>query len=161
MRGLMKTVLCTGLAVAMALTAGSVEAAKEKKKPDGSANPVFAIPKEITLTAEQQTKLDAITKEEGPKVAELTEKLDAVLTAEQKTARKEAAAKAKADGKKGKDAAAAVEEALKLTDEQKKQRAEVQPEMAKLQASIKEKIHGLLTDEQKAHYKLPKAKKSK
>jgi len=161
MRGLMKTVLCTGLAVAMALTAGSAEAAKEKKKPDGSANPVFAIPKEITLTAEQQTKLDAIKKEEGPKVAELTEKLDAVLTAEQKTARKEAAAKAKADGKKGKDAATAVEEALKLTDEQKKQRAEVQPEMAKLQASIKEKIHGLLTDEQKAHYKLPKAKKSK
>ena len=116
MRGLMKTVLCTGLAVAMALTAGSVEAAKENKKPDGSANPVFTIPKEITLTAEQQTKLDEIKKEEGPKVAELTEKLDAVLTAEQKTARKEAAAKAKADGKKGKDAATAVEEALYLSN---------------------------------------------
>ena len=61
----------------------------------------------------------------------------------------------------GKDLQATVEEALKLTDDQKKQRAEVQPELTKLTLSIKEQIHGLLTDEQKTHYKLPKAKKSK
>ena len=161
MRGLMRNILCAGIVVALALTAGTAEAAKEKKKPNGAANPAFAIPKEITLTADQQTKLDAIKKEEGPKLVALTEKLDAVLTEEQKTARKEAAAKAKADGKKGKDASAAVDEALKLTDEQKKQRAEIQPQVAKLQLTIKEQIHGLLTDEQKAHYKLPKAKKAK
>ena len=162
MRGLMRTVLSAGLIVALALSAGTAEAAKEKKKKgDGAANPVFTLPKEITLTPEQQTKLDEIKKDQGPKIAELTAKLDELLTAEQKTARKEAVAKARADGKKGKEAATAVDEALKLTDEQKKQRGEVQPELTKLQGAIKEKIHGLLTDDQKTHYKLPKARKAK
>lgn len=160
MSGLLRTVLTASLVAALALTTGTAHAQKEKKKP-GAANPAFAIPKEITLTAEQQTKLDAIKKEEGPKLAELAAKLDGILTDEQKATRKEAAAKAKADGKKGKEANAAVEEALKLTDDQKKARAEIQPAMAKLQRSIKEQIHALLTDEQKEHYKLPKAKKAK
>ena len=166
MRGLVRTLLCAGLVVAVALSAGMAEAAKDKEKgkkkgAKGAANAVFAIPKEITLTAEQQTKLDEIKNEQGPKIADMTQKLDSVLTDEQKAARKEAAAKAKADGKKGKEAATAVDEALKLTDDQKKQRSELQPELAKLQSSIKEQIHGLLTDEQKTHYKLPKPKKAK
>jgi Spy/CpxP family protein refolding chaperone len=166
MRSLLRAMLSVGLMVAVVLSANAAEAAKEgkgKKKnaADGSGNSVFAIPKEITLTAEQQTKLDEIKKEQGPKIAELTQKLDGLLTDEQKAARKEAAAKAKADGKKGKEATAAIDEALKLTDDQKKQRAELQPELATLQRSIKEQIHGILTDEQKAHYKVPKAKKAK
>lgn len=159
MQGLVRTLLTAGLMITVALSSGVAHAQKGKKA--GNNNPAFAIPKEITLTAEQQTKLDEIKKEQGPKLAELTKKLDSVLTDEQKAARKEAMAKAKADGKKGKEAAAAVDEALKLTDEQKKQRAEIQPELAKLQLSVKEQIHGLLTDEQKTHYKLPKAKKAK
>jgi Skp family chaperone for outer membrane proteins len=156
-------ILCLGMIVAITATANVADAAKEAKgkKANGQANPVFAIPKEITLTAEQQTKVDEIKKEQGPKVAELTTKLDAVLTAEQKSARKEATAKNKADGKKGKEAKAAVDEAMKLTDEQKKQQSELQPEFTKLQQSIKEQINGLLTDEQKTHYKVPKAKKAK
>lgn len=163
MQGFVRTAFSTGLMVAIALSAGSADAAKEKgkKNADGANNPVFTLPKEITLTAEQQTKLDEIKKDQGPKIGDLTKKVDDLLTAEQKSARKEAAAKAKADGKKGKEAAAAIDEALKLTDEQKKSRAELQPELAKLQLSIKEQIHGLLTDEQKTHYKLPKAKKVK
>jgi hypothetical protein len=149
--------------VALTASANVAHAAKEAKgkKANGQANAVFAIPKEITLTAEQQAKVDEIKKEQGPKVAELTTKLDAVLTDEQKAARKEANAKAKADGKKGKEAKAAVDEAMKLTDDQKKQQSEMQPELAKLQLSIKEQINGLLTDEQKTHYKVPKAKKTK
>ena len=163
MRKLVQILLSTGLMVAVALSAGPVDAAKpgKGKKQDGASNPVFAIPKEITLTADQQTKLDEIKKEQGPKIADLTAKLDSPLTTEQKTARREAIAKNKADGKKGKEAKAAVDEALKLSDEQKKLRSELQPEMARLQLSIKEQIHGLLTDEQKANYKLPKAKKAK
>lgn len=160
----MTKLLCLGLIVGLTTFSSAEDSPKEakaKKKAAGQNNPAFAIPKEITLTPEQQTKLDEIKKEQGPKVAELTTKLDSVLTDEQKAARKEASAKAKADGKKGKEAQAAVDEALKLTDEQKKQRAEIQPELAKLQVSVKEQIHGLLTDEQKTHYKLPKAKKVK
>lgn len=163
MRGTVRTVLSAGLMITIAVSTVTAVGAQEKgkKKAAGINNPVFSLPKEITLTAEQQTKLDEIKKEQGPKIAEISKKLDDLLTAEQKSARKEAAAKAKADGKKGKEAAAAIDEALKLTDEQKKARAELQPEMAKLQLAIKEQIHGLLTDEQKTHYKLPKAKKVK
>lgn len=169
MSHLMQTILKTGLILAVAVSTVSIHAAsaqetakkgRAKKKASGAANPVFAIPSEITLSAEQQEKLDAIKKEQGPKIAELTTKVDSILTGEQKSARKEANAKAKSEGKKGKEARAMVEEALKLTDEQKKQRAEFQPELAKLQKSIKEQIYAILTDEQKTHYKLPKAKKA-
>lgn len=164
MRSLMRAILSVGLVVVMTLPVTAADAAKEakgKKKTAGATNPVFAIPKEITLTEEQQAKLDEIKKDQGPKVAELNTKLDSVLTDEQKAARKEANAKVKAEGKKGKEAKAAMDEALKLTDEQKKHRAELQPELAKLQVSIKEQINALLTDEQKTHYKVPKAKKAK
>jgi Skp family chaperone for outer membrane proteins len=158
MNGLWKN----GLAAALVLVAMSgLAQAQNAKKAAKAAEAVFEIPKEITLTDEQKAKLEEIKKEQSPKVSELQKKLDTVLTAEQKAARKEATSKAKADGKKGKDLQAAVDEAMKLTDEQKKQRSELQPELAKLQQSIKEQIHGLLTDEQKTHYKLPKAKKAK
>ena len=141
---------------------GAAKSAKTGKKgADGSKNRVFTIPKEISLTSEQQTKLDEIKKEQGPKILELTTKLSAVLTDEQKAARKKAAAKAKEDGMTGKAATAIIDEAVNLTDEQKKQQAEMLPELAKLRLSIKEQIHSLLTDEQKAYYKLPKSKKAK
>lgn len=159
MQGLLRTAICTGMVFGMMLTANGQDAGKKPKK--APENQVFAIPKEITLTDEQKTKLEEIKKEQGPKFAELTKKFDSVLTDEQKAARKEATAKAKADGKTGKDAKAAVDEAMKLTDDQKKQQAEVEPELNKLRLAIKEQIHGLLTDEQKTHYKLPKAKKVK
>ncbi len=68
MRGLVRSFLSAGLMIAVALTAGSAEAAKEKKK-DEAGKAVFAIPKEITLTADQQTKVDELKKEQGPKVA--------------------------------------------------------------------------------------------
>src|SRR5690349_1097958 len=107
MRNVAKTMISACLLFAVTLSAGAADEAKEtkaKKKQSGAANPVFNIPKEITLTEEQQAKLDEIKKEQGPKIAELTAKIDSVLTAEQKSARKEAAAKAKGDGKKGKEA---------------------------------------------------------
>lgn len=162
MQRFVQAVLAVGLMVSLISPATAADEAKGKgKKAAAAGQQVFAIPKEITLTDEQKTKLEAIKKEHGPKVSELTKKIDESLTDEQKKARKEAGDKAKADGKKGKDLQAAVDEALKLTDDQKKQRAEVQPELTKLSLTIKEQIHGILTDEQKAHYKLPKAKKAK
>jgi len=149
--------VCLGLVLTMASSSAVMAQEKGKgKKKAGQALPVFAIPAEIKLSEEQTAKVEELKKSEGPKVAELQKKLDDLLTADQKAARKEAMAKAKADGKKGKEAQAAVEEALKLNDEQKKQRSELQAEMSKLQLSIKQQIHGLLTDEQKSHYKLPK-----
>ncbi len=83
-----------------------------------------------------------------------------MLTDDQKAARKEATAKAKADGLKPKDITVAGTDAMKLTPDQKKERDEIQPDLDKVRASIKEQIHSILTDEQKTHYKLPKAKKA-
>ncbi|HEY4263035.1 MAG TPA: hypothetical protein VGM98_22935, partial [Schlesneria sp.] len=64
--------LCLGLIMAISASANAADAVKEAKgkKANSQANPVFAIPKEITLTADQQSKVDEIKKEQGPKVAE-------------------------------------------------------------------------------------------
>lgn len=164
MRSLVRATVVFGLMLSMLASVGSAQEAKGKgKKKDAAAGgqQVFQLPKEITLTDDQQTKLEALKKEHSPKLAELAKKLDDGITDDQKKARREAIAKAKADGKKGKEAQAEIEAALNLTDEQKKKRAETQPEMAKLQLSIKEQIHALLTDDQKTHYKLPKTRKNK
>jgi Spy/CpxP family protein refolding chaperone len=164
MNGLLRGMLTTGLVMSVttwALAADQAKEGKGKKKGAAAGQQVFEIPKEITLTDDQKAKLEAIKKEHGPKVSELTRKMDESLTDEQKKARKEAAEKAKADGKKRKDLQAEVNAAMKLTDEQKKKRDEVQPELAKLTLSVKEQIYGILTDEQKTHYKLPKGKKAK
>ena len=99
----------------------------------------------------------------GPPTEVFVNELDEALTltADQKKTRKEAVDKARADGKKGKDLQSAVDAAVALTDDQKKAQDEVKPELTKLQGSIREKLHGLLTTDQQEHYKLPKAKKNK
>lgn len=74
----------------------------------------------VTLTADQESKLEALKKEYKPKFAELYAKQD-VLTPEQKKAADQARKEAKAAGKKGKEMYAAVDEAVKKTDAQKKQ----------------------------------------
>jgi predicted Holliday junction resolvase-like endonuclease len=144
------------LSMALALaTAASVaiaqDAPKKGKKGDPGANAqVFQLPKDVTLTAEQQTKLDALKKEQGPKVAELQKKLDEILTDEQRQARKDAAAKSKEEKVKGKQAQERLAAALKLTDEQKPKWDAAQKEMQALQGKIREQLAGFLTDEQKA-----------
>ena len=166
MNGLFRTVMTLGLAACLLGTAfvGDAAAQKEKgKKKAGMATgqQIFTLPKEITLTDDQKSKLEEIKKEHGPKLAELTKKMDDTLTVDQKKARKEAGDKARADGKKGKELQSAVDAVVNLTDDQKQAQEEVKPELTKLQGSIREKIHGLLTDDQKTYYKLPGKKKNK
>lgn len=127
------------------------EPAKGKKKATpGAGNQAFNLPKEVVLTDEQKAKLDELKKEHGPKLAEIQKKLDEVLSAEQKQARKDAQAKAKTDNLKGKDAQAAVMAALKLTDEQKTKYEAAQAEMREAAGKVRAKIAEFLTDEQKA-----------
>ena len=164
MRSLMRVLFVWGLMLSVVAMAGAADEAKGKGKKKVAAlggQQVFQLPTEITLTEDQTVKLEAIKKEHSAKLAELAKKLEEGITDDQKKARREATAKAKEEGKKGKELQAAVDAALNLTDEQKQKRAEIQPEMTKLQASIKEQIHAMLTDDQKEHYKLPKAKKAK
>lgn len=165
MRYLMRMMCVWGLMLSVVAMAGAADEAKAKGKKKKEAplggQQVFQLPKEITLTEDQQAKLNALKQEHSAKLGELAKKLDEGITDEQKKARRDAMAKAKEESKKGKELQAAVDAALNLTDEQKKKRAEVQPEMTKLQASIKEQIHAMLTDDQKTHYKMPKTRKNK
>jgi Spy/CpxP family protein refolding chaperone len=145
------------LSIALALaTATSVVFAQDapkkkgKKGEPGANSQVFQLPKDVTLSAEQQAKLDALKKEHGPKVAELQKKIDEVLTPEQRQARKDAAAKNKEEKLKGKQAQERLNAALKLSPEQKTKWDAAQKEMQEYQGKIREKIGEFLTAEQKA-----------
>ena len=134
---------------------------RKKKVADGTKDRALSVPKEITLTSEQQERFDALKKEQAPKVLALTQKSRAILTDEQKAARKSAVAKAKADGKTGKEATAFVEQTIKLTDDQKKQQGDLKAELRTVRLGIKGQVYDLLTTEQREYYKLPKSKKSR
>jgi hypothetical protein len=161
----MKTMsrVLVALAVA-ALLAGSA-VAQDAKKPGGQKSPkvpaIFNFPAEIQLSEEQQAKLKELITQFQPKLQELAKKSGSVLTAEQRQAEKDVRAKAKAEGKKGKEIEALVKEALKLTAEQQATMDLLAKEKAQLTNQINEAKLALLTEEQKA--KLPKkgAKKPK
>jgi hypothetical protein len=139
----------------VAFVAPAVAADKKKKTPVA-----IKAPKSIELTADQKTKLDALNKEFGPKLAECKAKANSIVTKDQKKARVEAVKKAKADGKKGKELRAAADAALAITADQKAQQAEVKKAMGTLQKQIKTQFVALLTDEQKAKLKGGKKKRN-
>ena len=133
--------------------APAVAADKKKKTPVA-----IKVPKSIELTADQKTKLDALNKEFGPKLAECRKKAASIITADQKKARAEAVKKAKADGKEGKELKAAANAALAITADQKTQQSECKKAMGALNKEIKTQFVALLTDEQKAKLKGGKKK---
>jgi hypothetical protein len=147
--------LGVALLLCFALTAEEKPGKKANRKQ--AAGPVAAIEKQLAtldLGPDQKEKVDKILADYKPKFAA---NKAAALTAEQKQAQKEAQEKAKADGKKGKEARAEVEAALKLTDEQKKARAANQ----ELQASLKKDLAGVLNAEQLEKAGLQGKKKKK
>jgi len=154
----MKTVR-TVLTVVVALSiAGSALAAEKRKgkaakklpAPAAEALPILA---KLDLSADQKAKIEEINKEFGPKVTEARKKLDEILTPEQRRARAEANKEAKAAGKKGKELRQAIDEAMKLSDEQKTKVAEARKALAALQKEIRGKVMDLLTEEQKENVK--------
>ena len=147
--------ILTACVLTLSFVAPAVAADKKKKTPVA-----IKVPKSIELTAEQKTKLDALNKEFGPKLAECRKKQASIITADQKKARAEAMKKAKADGKKGKELRAAVNAALAITADQKTKQAETKKAMAALNKQIKTQLAALLTDEQKAKLKGGKKKKN-
>jgi Skp family chaperone for outer membrane proteins len=153
--------LAAGLLALTALSADAQEKKGKKNADAGAASQAFQLPKEITLTPEQQAKMDALKKEHGPKLAELQKKADDLLTAEQKQARKDAIAKAKTDKLEGKARREAIESSLKLTPEQKTKYDAAQKELQAKTTEVRGKIAEFLTEEQKEKVPnlVPKAKK--
>ena len=131
--------------------------AQEEKKGKKGADPTAQMAKKlesVELTDEQKTKFKAICDEQGPKLKEAMAKVSKLLTPEQVKAKQEAQQAAKAAGKKGKEATDAVNEALKLTEEQKKAMADADKELKAAQASFNAAVVALLTDAQKEKAKL-------
>ena len=102
------------------------------------------LPPGLTLSEEQQAKYRAIEEQNQPKLAELNKKREAILTDEQKAN----AAKAREAGGRG----ASIQEALKLTDEQKSQMAALEKEAAGLRRGMQAQLMALLTDEQRTTF---------
>jgi hypothetical protein len=135
------------------------ETKKEEKKPVPFAN-VFSFPKQIKLTEDQQKKLDQLRTEYTSQLEVNQKKYTAIMTPDRQKAGQEASKQAKADGKKGKELAEAVQAAYKFTDDEKKQLKDIGAERSKLIKEINTKKTALLTDEQKEQLK-PKPKTEK
>ncbi|MBC7819295.1 MAG: hypothetical protein IAG10_20610 [Planctomycetaceae bacterium] len=161
-----KCLLSLSLAAFLVSPVIAQDAKAKRAKPNArKEQPAVQLPKEITLTDEQKTKVAELEKEYAPKMKELREKLDKVMTEEQKKARldvmKEAREKGK-EGRKGKELQQALKDAMKLSEEQQKSYDETDKKIVALRQEILEKVKPLLTDEQKEKLpKRPERKKAK
>ena len=106
--------------------------------------------KNVTLTTEQQTKVDSLKSEYRPKVSDGLKKVNGVLTPQQKQDQRAAQKKAKADGLKGKAANAAVNAAVNLTTDQKQQLSQAKKDLKAVEKELRQKARDLLTPEQNA-----------
>ena len=138
------------------LTAGSLTAADNEKCQGDKAPPSWSPPlpflNGLNLTADQKTRLDALRKEYQPKLKD-SKLLENILTAQQKTARRQAAEAAKAAGKTPKEIHQAAEAAVTLTADQKAKLAEAKKEMAPIYQEFHAKIMAILTPEQREQLK--------
>jgi Spy/CpxP family protein refolding chaperone len=128
--------------------------AKKKAGEPAIVARVFALPKEIELTDEQQAEVAELKAKHADELVELEKKREGVLSAEQREARAAALKSAKEQGKKGPEVKQAIEEAMKLTDEQKAQMKELAADLSSLEKEIRTQLLAILTPEQQA--KLPK-----
>jgi len=117
--------------------------------------------KQLDLTDEQKQKLKEIREEAGPKMKEILDKVNEILTEEQSTAAKEAAKKAMEAGEKGRDFFLAVQTSIQLTDEQQEKMDKVAPEIQAVQRKMMKAITGMLTPEQKEKMKQMRSAKKK
>lgn len=159
MNAFLRSVSFAAVACGLALPLAAAQNEDGKKAAEPAA--MYKLPEAVVLTEEQTTKLDEIKKEFTPKFQALGKKGSEVLTKEQRVTRRETQKAAKEAGKKGKELRAEVEAALKLTDEQKKQMAEIKTETDKLRSEMETKVVALLTADQKTQVEQAKKKASK
>jgi hypothetical protein len=147
MKSVVRTLFTLALAIVIASPLLAAEGKKGKKKEAKPQDPAAQLLKSLEkaeLTADQVAKIKELAAACAEKVKAIEEK--AGLTPEQKKARQEAQAKAKADGKKGKEAMEAVMAAMNLSDAQKAAMKEVDV----LRTALRKEALALLSAEQKA-----------
>ncbi|NQV28894.1 MAG: hypothetical protein HQ518_31455 [Rhodopirellula sp.] len=143
------------LALTLVLVTGAVaEDAKKRekgkavaKKGERKAPGVTArFTAKLDLSAEQKEKVAGIDKEFAAKAAEIKKATDAILTKEQIEARN--AAMKKARESKDPEARKAVQQAVKLSDDQKKKMDEVNKSRQELNGQVLAALKKVLTEEQ-------------
>jgi hypothetical protein len=152
---LLAATLITALAISPTLAAGK----KNKDKKDATA----AIKKKLDaaeLPADVREKVKKVLTDDAPALNAAQAKVDAVLTNEQKEARKTAQKEAKSAGTKRKQAQASIEAAMKLTTEQKSKLSAAEGELKSAQSALQKDLQAVLTTEQAEKVGL-KAKKKK
>ena len=162
MKSLIVFAVSLSLLCAVPLAAQDKVQAKGKKAavPQG----ITAVQKQLEgvgLSDDQSKKVKEIVAEFTPKLQTAQKKVAELLTAEQKKARTEAAAKIKAEGKKGKEAAELIKAALKITAEQQKAYDAATAEVKETNLAFRKAVLAVLTDEQKAKTNLAGGKKPK
>lgn len=155
----LKTVLMLALTLVLATGAVAEDAKKgekskaaakkgERKAPGVTARFI----KDLDLSAEQKEKVAAIDKEFAAKAAEISKAEAAVLTKEQVEARNAAMKAARESKDKSPEArragAKSVQDALKLTDDQKTKMAEVNKSRQELGGKVLAALKKVLTEEQ-------------
>jgi Spy/CpxP family protein refolding chaperone len=123
---------------------------REGKRPGGAIERIDGMVKNLNLTDDQKAKLEEIKKEYGPKLKEAGQKMETILTPEQKKARQEAAKAAKQAGKSREEVQKEAQAAMNVTDEQKAKMADARKAIGALQKEVHEKVMSILTPEQKA-----------
>jgi len=134
------------------------------KKDKGQRDMAAALQKKLSksdLPADVREKAGKVIAEHGPKVREAQTAVDAVLTAEQKTARAAAQKAGKDAGKKRKEIASDVSSATKFTGDQREQFAAAERKLATAQSDLQSALREALTAEQQEKIGLKNRKKKK
>jgi len=149
-----KNLLCLGLAMTFSVT-GAADEKKTAQKGKRTPAPTQRFVNGMELTPDQKEKVAALDKELTPDFQKIQKTRGEILTETQKTAEREAQKSAKAAGKTPAETRKAVDEALKLTDEQKTKMSELQKTQQAFTAKAIDGLKKILTAEQQE--KLPKA----
>ncbi|MFM7055986.1 MAG: hypothetical protein ACKO2P_03585 [Planctomycetota bacterium] len=149
----MTSVLCLGLVVSLAIT-GMADEPKQKGKKAGKAPAATQrFLNGIELTAAQKEQVAALDKTLAAEFQALNKQRSEILTETQRTAEREAQKSAKAAGKTPAEARKAVDEALKLTEDQKTKMADLQKKQQAFATKTIDELKKILTPEQQT--KLP------
>lgn len=160
-----KALLALALIVGLTATSFAQDTDKKMKKQlervaKSTAGQLMKFYEPAKLTDEQKESAMAVIKKHAKKIMEARKAQDGVLTADQKTARKEAIAAAKKEGVKGNKVFKAGFDAMKLSEEEAKKFDEARKKVGEVMDGIKKAINEELTDEQKKAV-MSKGKKGK
>ncbi len=148
--------------LAVLITTPAEAAKKDKNK--GSRDISASIKKKLTaadLPSDVREKASKVIEDDSPKLKEAQTKLDAVLTTEQKQARKTAQKEAKTNGTKRKQAQSSIDAATKFTDGQQTKLTSAETELKSAQAALMKNLQAVLTPEQIEKVGLKTKKKNK